>query len=160
MRKVANKKLSEHFTLYEIIEGKALHPTAIRWNWKWFEGEFNEPAFVELCEYMEDVRAWVNDSFVSDLDPDKPITLIVNSGFRCKQWEWKQGRSGNSQHTIAAMDVVPGNISRELAVEIMEAIYEHYSVYHIGGFAISEPTETRLGFIHFDLRGWRAQWTY
>lgn len=160
MRKAVNKKLSEHFTLYEIIEGKALHPAAIKLNWKWFVGEFNEAKFIELCEYMEGVRRWVNENYTSDVDVNKTISLVVNSGFRCRQWEWLRNRSGMSQHTIAAVDVVPGNVSRELAIEIMKAMADHYLIYHTGGFAISEPTANRLGFIHFDLRGWRARWTY
>jgi hypothetical protein len=167
MRLTQNEKLSEHFSLYEIMEGTAMPQKGKRVNWKNFS-EFNKEEFVRLCKYMEHIRDEVNQEFNSDLN-NREIGFTVTAGFRAKEWELSQGRSGNSMHTVAALDVQPSNVSKALAVKILDWLYKRYSHRergHYGGFAIKKPTldkvgnVIKVGFLHFDLRKAVARWEY
>lgn len=173
MMKIEDKQLSPHFSLYEIMQGKALPHKAWEMNWLAYEDEFNEERFIELCEKMEEERSWVNENYVSDINT-RDIGFRVTAGFRCLAWEHHRGRSGKSMHTIAALDIQPTNCSKELAVEIMDDLWDKNwsrSNGWEGGFAIKRPTYNsssevvRKGFLHYDMRRrngklYPARWRY
>lgn len=164
-RSVNDRQLSEHFSLYEIIEGKAMPAYGIQLNWQHID-ELDDSRFVDLCRQMEGVRAYINDNFKSDTG-ESEIGLTVNAGFRCKAWELHRGRSGTSQHVLGAVDVVPSGCSMELADEILADLDKKYSPRNVGwqgGFkryaaTISEDGGIdKPGFAHFDNRGRVARW--
>ncbi len=167
MRKEIDYQLSKHFSLYEIMEGSELPKEAIEMNWKHFD-EFNKQKFIELCAFMDDVREIINIEFKSDTSKAE-IGFEVTAGFRCKEWELHQGRSGNSQHIIAAVDVQAFNCSNIMSAQILGWLYRKYNdrtTGHKGGFAIKRPkfdgkgNAVLVGFIHFDLRKEIARWEY
>lgn len=154
MRQLPNKQITPHFSLYEIIEGTLPH-RAVELNWKNI-GQFSISKFTEMCRQVEDVRAFVREKY-------GPITFRVTSGFRCKEWELEQGRSGNSQHTIAALDIQFHGCEKELSDKIMKDMVKKYWSKRTGwkgGFAIKRPSLGLRGFIHFDNRGTVARWEY
>jgi hypothetical protein len=161
MKKKQDYPLSRHFYFHEMIEGSLMSPEGHAMNWVHID-ECDEMALKKFCARMEVVRADINAKFMSDLGFDQ-IPLIVSSGWRCRAWELHRGRSGNSQHTIAAMDVYPGNCSKALSDKIMLYIEKKYfprATGWQGGFAIQRPTAKRTGFAHFDGRPKVARWWY
>jgi hypothetical protein len=160
MRQIKNKQLTEHFSLHEIMEG-TLPTAAAVMNWRHFN-ELNLNKITALCSRVEHIRAAINEKFKAKND-NKEIGLRVTSGFRCHEWELSQGRSGNSQHPISALDVQPSGVSKQLSDEIMNWAAKNYSPVKTGwkgGFAIKKPTENTLGFLHFDNREKTARWIY
>jgi hypothetical protein len=154
MRQHTNKQLTEHFSLYEVIEG-TLPISCVALNWKHFD-QFSLSKFTEICKQVEIVRAYVREKY-------GPILFRVTSGFRCKEWELEQGRSGNSQHTIAALDIQFHGCEKEVSDKIMKDLEKKYWSVRtgwMGGFAIKRPTKELRGFIHFDNRGNFARWEY
>lgn len=164
MNKPKNEKLSEHFTLYEFVEGKALPREAVDLNWQNLNLNLI-PRFRELCERLECVRADINERFGNE-NKGKTVGLQINAGYRCKEWELRQGRSGLSQHTISAVDVYPTNCSKELANKILEYLEKKYwdkNIGWYGGFAVGygKPKGAyNQGFVHFDIRKSVARWYY
>jgi hypothetical protein len=164
-RSEPDRPVSTYFSLHEIIEGRALPAYAIKLNWQHFN-EFDALRFGNLCAQLDQVRDYINDNFKSDTGADE-IGLQVNAGFRCKAWELHRGRSGNSQHTLGALDVVPSGCSIELADEILADLDKKYSPRNVGwqgGFKRYAATIgedggiDRPGFAHFDNRGRVARW--
>jgi hypothetical protein len=164
MRTQQNKQLSKHFSLYEIIEGKALSQRAIELNWKYIS-DFNEDRFTQLCLSLEQVRSEINALFRAK-NEGKIIGLTVQAGYRCKAWELMQGRSGNGQHPVSALDVTPNVKCDNLRAEILQYLYDKYSPRSggwSGGFAIGwqKPKGNfGRGFVHFDNRPSIARWEY
>lgn len=167
MRTITNIKLTDHFWLYEFIEGRALPRKAIELNWKNID-QFNIEDAREEAKFLEGIREVTNLVF-QPKNGGQEIGVRINSGWRCKEWELIQGRSGKSQHVKIASDIVPTNCSNELAVEIINHLYHIYSprtTGHKGGFAIKKPTYTdgnivSVGFVHFDRRKDKnARWEY
>lgn len=177
MKRVVNEKLSEFFSRHEVLYASAWfrdrHDVVHRLadvNHKHID-EYNEDAFIDLCQRMDVVRVHVNLAFKSDIDPDKHIGLKVTSGWRCHAWELLKGRSGTSQHVIAALDVQPTNCSPELAIKIIAWMHKFYSSTvegqgWPGGFAIARPKYNpktnqliSIGFAHYDL-GRLRRWKY
>ena len=165
--KPENTKLSEHFTLYEYVEGAAMPNNAIEMNWKAWSDE-HEAKVKEHIETLEQLRTWLNHCYKSHND-DKTISLSITAGFRCLEWEKHQGRSGNSQHTVCAFDIKASNCSRELSIKLHNAIYNYFDANKwMGGLAIKHAT-SGTGFIHLDFRtptqehvkrGYGARWVY
>ena len=138
---------------------------AIELNWKNIS-EFNIENAQKLAGFLQLLREAVNNKF-KDKNGGNEIGLIVTSGFRCIEWEKIRKRSGASRHTQSdAADIVP-NCSYELAVEIIQWMYEVFNPLttgHIGGFAIKKPTYENgnikaIGFAHFDF-GKKRRWEY
>lgn len=164
MRTLPNRKLANNFSLYEFIEAQ-LPAEAIALNWQNIhEVKINE--FERLAKFLQKIRDDVNQMFKARND-GKEIGLRITSGFRCEAWELLRHRSGNSMHCqLAAADVQSTNCPPELAVEILSYFYTKLMRTHEGGLAIKHPDYykngkvLRVGFLHFDLRGYRARWTY
>ena len=172
--KKQNIKLSKNFTLYEYMQGTAMSVQAVELAWRDFT-EDNLNAIKEFIPELEDIRTYVNTIYVSNVIPDKEIGIVITSGFRSIDWEKKQGRSGDSQHTICAVDLQFSNVSKELNVKIIFDIFSKYNnEKYMGGLAIKKPTIcntkiSNVGFIHLDpreptkeqvKRGYGARWIY
>ena len=165
--KPENIKLSEHFTLYEYVEGVAMPNKAIEMNWEAWSDELLKKVQTHI-ETLEQLRTWLNHCYKSH-NNDNPITLIISAGFRCLDWEKHQGRSGNSQHTICAFDIKASNCSREFSIKLHNAIYNYFDANKwMSGLAIKHAT-SGTGFIHIDFRepteahkkrGYGARWVY
>lgn len=161
MRTIPDSQLTKNFRLYEFIEAQ-MPDEAIALNWKYFLPEYIL-RWELLALELEKMRKLINDNFESDLlFPE--IGIRISAGFRCKEWELIRGRSGNSQHTICAADIQPVRCSMEQAVKILHFIYSKYNEYWKGGLAIKYPSKQGnlllIGFVHIDIRGKRARWTY
>lgn len=170
MEKPDNIMLSEHFSLYEVVEGKSLPSRAIELNWKNFHEQLDIDVWKEFCKkWMEYVRKFVNDVYVSDKGSDE-IRIVMLSGWRCREWEIEAGRTGKSQHVIAAGDWEPDSrdVSDELSVTIMHEFHKSHNEIFPHGLAIKKPTRgknyphriIKTGFIHIDQRPWKARWEY
>jgi len=162
MKTLPDRKLTKNFSLYEFIEGQ-LPPQAIELNWRHLN-EMDLAKIEQAAQHAQTIRDLINQEFKSDLS-HKEIGLRITSGFRCRAWELAQGRSGNSQHTIAAYDCQPTNCSNEQAVGILAWLHNRFKRTYVGGLAIKKPTVekgkyTKVGFIHFDFRGHVARWEY
>lgn len=167
--KIENVKVSRNFMLEEILFGSVMPKEAIK-----LAKENLTPTIVEnyksFASEIQNIRDYVNIHYESDIDAKKEITLIINAGYRPVQWEKMQGRSGDSQHTICAVDFRFGNVSYELNKEIMEEMYRiYYLKKWMGGLAIKKPTLKSFGFLHLDprvpsvehlKRGYGARWEY
>lgn len=162
---IPNQKLTANFSLYEFIEA-TLPKEAVAMNWKHIN-EFREAEFIKLANFLQSLRNSINQQFRAENNGNE-IGLQITSGFRCKAWEHFRKRSGNSQHTIAAADIQPTNCPPQLAVKIMDYFFKKHNPRtggHFGGFAIKRPEIKdgkiiRIGFLHYDLRGWVARWEY
>ncbi len=162
MRTIPNKRLTTNYTLWEMIEGQ-LPENGKRMNWSNID-QMDLLKIQEAAEHAQVIRDLINKEFKSDIST-KEIKLRINSGWRCRDWELNQKRSGKSQHTIAAYDAVPINCSPELAARIIAWLYGRFSRSYMGGLAIKDPTIQNgiivsAGFIHFDFRGHVARWKY
>ena len=162
MRTINNYKLSDNFSFYEFIEGVFMGKAGHEINWKNID-QCDQEKQKEMALALQKVRKEINVNFKSDIDESKLIGLQITSGWRCKEWELLRGRSGLGQHPIAAADVVPTNVSKELSDKIILWLYDKYSSRTEGwegGFAIKRPTKTTTGFAHFDIRSNNARWEY
>ena len=162
MRTLPNRKLTNNFTLYEFIEGQ-LPADGIALNWKHIN-EMDQTRFLQAAIHAQSIRDLINREFKSDTGAAE-IGLRITSGFRCKAWELKQGRSGNSQHTVAAYDAQPTNCSNDQAVAIIAWLHNRFKRTYVGGLAMKKATiekgkYVKVGFIHFDFRGHVARWEY
>lgn len=130
--------------------------------------EFDIEKAQQIANLIQAKRDDINKAF-KEKNKFQDIGLTITSGFRCKAWEAHQGRSGNSRHTQSdAMDIQPIKCSKELAVEILQYLFEKGKstrTGHLGGFAIKKPSYKdgkvmAVGFLHYDLRGVYARWEY
>lgn len=167
METLVNKNLTKNIKLYEVIGGATVPPEGNALAWRHI-AEFNEARMQVICNRVQEVSDLVNSTF-KVRNGNKRITFIVGSGFRPRAWELLRNRSGASRHVQSdALDVIPGNCSARLAVEIIQWLNTRYSPVvggWNGGFAIKEPTYKgkriiKIGFAHFDNRGVVARWTY
>jgi hypothetical protein len=162
MRTIPNRQLTKNFSLHEFIEGK-LPPEGVAMNWKNI-AQMDIKKIEEAANHAQTIRDLINREFKSDTGAAE-LGLTITSGWRCKEWELKQGRSGNSQHLIAAYDASPSNCSNKQSAAIIGWLYSRFSRTYNGGLAYLKPTIhngqfiTR-GFIHFDFRGHIARWQY
>jgi hypothetical protein len=161
MRTLPNQKLTLDFTLYEFIESQ-LPFQAVQINWANI-ADFKKDRAKRICELLQVKRQLINNIF-REKNGNKEIGLRITSGFRAVEWERLRGRSGESQHTQSwAVDVQPTGCSDQLAIEIMRFLYamdNNIATGHLGGFAIKHPSTQGVGFLHYDLRGTVARWTY
>ena len=167
METLVNKNLTKNIKLYEVIGGASMPPEGVAMTWRLIAG-FNEARMQAICKRVQEVLDIVNSVFRAR-NNNKPITFIIGSGYRPREWEILRGRSGNSRHVLSdALDIIPSNCSARLAVEIIQWMNTRYSPVTggwNGGFAISPPIKTgtkikRIGFAHFDNRGVVARWEY
>lgn len=168
MKTFPNEQVTKNFSLYEFIEA---HPSGseefkeIVWS---NIAEFNLNNAKRILEFIQRKRDYINSNFRS-LNGGEDIGLKITSGFRPVQWEKLQKRSGTSKHTLSmAVDVQPIKCSPELAVKILQHLYEKDAPRdsgHQGGFALKKPVIVNnvvksIGFIHYDLRGVPDRWFY
>ena len=161
--KPKNKNLSDHFTLYEYVEGQALPHKAIKMNWKAWNNEL-DIRVGEHIQAIEELRAYLNASH------EGGISIIITAGYRCEAWELYRGRSGNSQHTVCAFDIKAAGRDFNELKDIQDEIYRYFETRKwMSGLAIKHPTEYTLGFVHVDFRqpsdehirrGYGARWVY
>ena len=156
MRHIPDKQITKHFRLYEFLEAQ-LPAEAVALNWKNVTIDTVLKA-EELALELEKIRSLANSEFKSDLGFPE-IGIRITSGYRCVEWEYIRKRSGDSQHTVMAVDVQPINCSRKQAKEILQFVYDQYSPWWEGGIAISKP-KNKIGFIHIDKRIYKARWKY
>lgn len=166
MTKTANYKITPNFSLYEFVEGKALPKKAIELNWQHWNSTYYQN-MIEVLNEAEKIRTWVNNEFAKD----KTISVIINCGYRAKAWDLLQKRSGNSQHQFGnAIDITFGNVTKEVNIEIIKAVYDFYNNSKwMGGLAIKKSTGGAIGFVHIDIRtpephhiqrSYGARWEY
>ena len=156
--KPKNYKLTKNFSLYEYMEGQAMPNEAIKLAWQNFTPEIEEKIKL-FMPVVQEIRDWVNVEFRNE-NQGKEIGLVITSGFRSKEWEIKQGRSGKSQHTICACDIKAVNCPPLLALDIHKAIYSRWDKVWNGGLAIKYGNINATGFIHIDPRKERKRWVY
>ena len=161
MRTIPDRQLTKHFRLYEFLEAQ-MPWEAISMNWKYIQPDHID-RWERMALELEKVRKLVNDNYKSDINFPE-IGLRITAGYRCKEWELFRGRSGNSQHTICAVDFQPINTSREFAAKILQFVYDKYYHWWAGGLAIKHPSKEGnillIGFIHLDPREKKARWIY
>ena len=173
-----NFNLTRNITFNEYMEG-TLPFLARKMNWDYFnkldiqeQEQFIKRA-TRICQELQNIRNWVNLKFGNELN-DEEFKVQITSGFRCKEWELHQKRSGKSQHTISAIDFKILSSSLKFNAEVMAEIFEKYDKTWLGGIAIKKPTLRAgkiisTGFIHIDNRqpsdsqikaGRGARWSY
>jgi hypothetical protein len=157
-----NRQLTSNYTLYEFIEGQ-LPDTGKMMNWKNI-AQMDIKGIEKAATHAQSIRDLINKNFKSDTG-GKEIGLRITSGWRCKEWELHQGRSGNSQHVISAYDAQPVNCSMLQSSEIIGWLKKQFEADYKGGLATKLPSFSKgmmitAGFIHFDFRGTKARWTY
>ncbi len=168
MKTIPNRNLTDNFTLYEFIEGQ-LPPQGIAMNWKNISEMDVDRYATVVAPHAQFIRNLINREFRNDLS-NKEIGLQITSGWRCLDWEYFRNRSGKSQHVHAAYDAQPIGCSKAMAVAIIAWLFAKYNdrkTGHSGGFAIKKPTRfkskpgvEKVGFVHFDFRGYPARWDY
>jgi hypothetical protein len=161
MRTIPDRQITKNYTLYEFIEGQLPEAGKVM-NWKNI-AQMDIAAIERAAVHAQSIRDLINKEFKSYNDY-KEIGLRITSGWRCKEWELHQKRSGNSQHVIAAYDAQPINCSKMQAAEIIAWLLVRFKNY-AGGLAIKKPTFANsqivsVGFIHFDFRSSPARWEY
>lgn len=164
-----NINITPNFSLHEFIEASPNNDKEFK-RIAWDNiGELNVVNAKKIINLTQAKRDYINRMFRAD-NGGKEIGLKITSGFRPLAWEKIKKRSGLSRHTQSdAIDFQPLNCSPELAVKIIQHLYDIDSdkvTGHQGGFAIKKPTiiggSIRLvGFAHYDLRpGQPARWFY
>lgn len=147
-------KLTTNFSLKEFIEG-AMPSEAIKMNYEQITVEQRKNIGL-IAEELQKLRDKTKAEFGS-----KFSGFRITSGLRQKAWELKQGRSGNSQHTKGwAVDFQP-ICDKEDYLIIFYWIFKQLENFK-GGVAQKKPNLSKglKGFIHLDLRGYRARWEY
>jgi len=162
MRTLKDKQLTENFSLYEMIEGQ-LPEAGKLMNWQHIS-EMDIDKITIAAKHAQKMRDLINANFKSDTGAAE-IGYKITSGWRCRAWEKHQGRSGNSQHVIAAYDAQPSNCSMRQSSEIIGWLKKQFEADYKGGLATKLPSFSKgmmitAGFIHFDFRGTKARWTY
>lgn len=147
-------KLTANFTLEEFIEGE-MPKEAIKLNYDLITVEQRKNIGL-IAEELQKLRDKTKAEFGSKFSGFK-----ITSGLRQKEWELKQKRSGNSQHTKGwAVDFQP-ICDKEDYLIIFYWVFKQLERFK-GGVAQKKPDLLRglKGFIHLDLRGSVARWEY
>ena len=160
-----NPQLSEHFLLKEYLEGKSMPKKAIGLSYRDYNIEADNYIRKNIS-LIESIREWANYEFLFEVNEEIPV--IILSGFRSVEWEKLRGRSGNSQHTIGAVDL-RFDVSDELNSKIIRAMYDKlHNDRYMGGLAINKSNNL-YSFLHIDFRlpsaqhkarGYGARWMY
>ena len=147
-------RLTTNFTLEEFIEGE-MPKEAIKLNYDLITVEQRKNIGL-IAEELQKLRDKTKAEFGSKFTGFK-----ITSGLRQKEWELKQKRSGNSQHTKGwAVDFQP-ICDKEDYLIIFGWVFKQLERFK-GGVAQKKPDLSRglKGFIHLDLRGTPARWEY
>lgn len=147
-------KLTANFTLEEFMEGE-LPKEAIKLNYDLITTEQRKNIGL-IAEELQKLRDKTKAEFGSKFSGFK-----ITSGLRQREWELKQGRSGNSQHVKGwAVDFQP-ICDKEDYLIIFVWVFKQLERFK-GGVAQKKPDLSRglKGFIHLDLRGSVARWEY
>lgn len=91
----------------------------------------------------------------------------VNSGFRCLRWNTHEGSGDNSLHPQRkAIDFLTRGLTPIECAAVAKTIF----VWLTGGIGVyiydkeapgwKPEFEGRKGFVHCDIRGWKARWFY
>ncbi|MBT0828288.1 DUF882 domain-containing protein [Campylobacter lari] len=84
--------------------------------------------------------------------------LIINSPYRCPEYNAKVGGAPKSQHTIgSAVDFVVKGIKTE---EVHQYVLDNFSKRGLGIAIKHNFDNPYAGFVHIDTRGKKARWTY
>jgi len=159
-----DEKLTPNFKLKEFIHWPAKTSMSDADKFlasKYAQGNFTYEHYVMykmMANFLEHVRHVVH---VDDVCNGHHYAIIITSGFRPKIWEKYRGRSGDSQHTICAVDFVVYNKTLgQLDYEATLDVFEDYKDDFNGGIAV-KYTEDKQGaiFCHIDF-GRRARWEY
>lgn len=164
-RDLPNLKLTANFSLYEFIEAQ-LPPEAVELNWQHIN-EMDWPRIEQLANFLQNLRNDMNQVWRA-ANGGREIGIQITSGFRCKAWELIRKRPGSSQHCTAAVDIQPTGCPPEMAAEILRYYHKKYKTGNgwFGGLAIKDPEYDKsgrilkVGFLHFDQRGYNARWQY
>lgn len=147
-------KLTNNFSLKEFLEGK-MPKEAIKLNYALLTIEQSKNIIL-IAEKLQEIRGLTKAEFGSKFTGFK-----ITSGLRQKEWEIKQKRSGNSQHTQGwAVDFQPICADADYLI-IFAWVFKSLQDFN-GGVAQKKPNlQAGLkGFIHLDLRGVKARWEY
>lgn len=123
------------------------HEFKCKCNGKYCKGLPSKGISKAFLQKLELVRAEVNRLY-----PGKERIVIVNSGYRCPEWNRRVGGAKSSKHMsnpVNAADIrIPGITPKQLGV-ICDKIF------HDGGVGLGGAT-----IVHVDDRGKRARWYY
>lgn len=127
----------------------AINDEMITQHFKRSEFDCHDNTIVPDC-YMHNLRVLCDQLEVLRAILHRPI--IINSGYRTKDYNKRIGGSPNSQHLLAkAADIrVKGITSHQLSTIIEELINKKSMLE--GGLG------TYLTFVHYDIRGKKARW--
>jgi len=82
------------------------------------------------------------------------VPITINSGYRTEKHNAKIGGSKNSQHLLAkASDIVVKGISPLEVYQTIEKLIENGKIKQ-GGLGLYKT------FVHYDIRGIKARWTF
>jgi len=161
MSKLKNRQLTENFKLFEFLFPENMPKLSHEMNITHLQNNPNDFVDVilnaqKIAKVLQEIRNNLNEKY------NQKIRIRINSGYRCPEWEFHRGRNGKSQHVKGhAVDFV---IVCENSQKIMNELYEELNKNFVGGVACKR--ETRNGtrgvivFIHLDLRGHEARWSY
>lgn len=132
-----NLQVSPNFQLWEFVQGKAIDSSHYEAFWASLGHPEIEKIYV-LAGWLQAVR----DHYA------KPV--IITNSFRPFWYEKSRNRSGKSQHvTGGAADFYVQDIP-------LKQVYSDWEPRWAGGFAINNTQ----GFIHADVRSYKARWEY
>lgn len=100
----------------------------------------------ELINILTEIREYYN----------KP--LIIKSGYRCPEHNEKVGGAKKSRHIVG--DAVDFIIKDTPTLEVYDYILSKYGDKPYGIAIKVNITNKFQGFIHLDIRGVKARWTY
>lgn len=99
-----------------------------------------------LIDILESIREHFN----------KP--LIINSGHRCATHNKKIGGATKSRHIIGdAVDFIIKDVPTK---QVMKYVIEKYDSEPYGIAVMINANNEYKGFVHLDVRGYRARWAY
>lgn len=161
--KITNERFTTNFTFAELVRNR-VNPKGTEYNHKYITKEQYNNLKYKLAPFLQKIRDDVNAKFAEE--NGSPITIIMTTALRVLEWEHFRGRSGKSYHAKAlAGDLKPGNCKNDdMYVKVFHYIMSKYADF-VGGVACRMYTYNKgkiatQGFIHIDLRGFRARWNY
>lgn len=139
-----DRSLTANFTLKEFIETSTASDElkALAWGSLTQEHVYNAYALASRLQLIRDYLSW---------RAGEDVPLIITSGFRPKNWEHSQGRSGNSRHTnLEAADFNSPVID-------ISSIYSAVETLMITG---GRGLNVEQDFVHYDIRPNKVSWSY
>ena len=133
-----NKKLTKNFKLKEFVVSK------------FYDKESQEQVIEALTpEILENIENLAKELQVLRDEVKEPIK--INIAFRPLFWELKQGRSGNSQHTLGKAADIKSKLSPKQLQSVIERLIKQGKL-HNGGLGKYNS------FTHYDVRPNPARW--